>query len=36
MINKYVLFEIPIEKIRDKILTNIIDDVEEIYEFAVL
>ena len=36
MKNKYTTFEIPIDSIKDKILTPIIDDVLDFYEFAVL
>jgi len=36
MCNKYISFEIPVDKIKDKILTNIIEDIEEFGEYAVL
>ena len=36
MTNKYILFEIPIDKVKNKILTNIIEDVEEFYEYAII
>jgi hypothetical protein len=36
MCNKHISFEIPVDKIKNKILTNIIEDVEEFCEYAVL
>jgi len=36
MCNKHILFEIPVDKIKDKILTSVIEDVEEFCEYAVL
>ena len=36
MCNKYISFEMPVDKIKNKILTSIIEDVEEFGEYAVL